>query len=261
MFRTFLISAVAGAGLMIPATGAAWAQNLPGMAEGIIQQSDLARKAVSQHDPAAALDHIRQGTILANEILKAAPPQPQPVLVQVYKTIDATSTYAPVKGKASSELTPDRYKKNTSVRDVEGTITVGKLDVTSSASRLEAARAAVERADWVTADSQLGAIPASVIRTSVEGSMPLLEARDNLELARARVLEAKFKDARAPLRAAAQDLANYETLYGAHAADVEYLRGQIDAYAQTIVRDHANAANRINAWLQPIDKWNQEVGG
>jgi hypothetical protein len=255
MFRTFFILAVTGA-----ACCAAWAQNLPGMAEGVIQQSDLARKAVSQHDSAAALDHIQQGTILADEILKAAPPQPKPVLVQVYKNIDTTSTYAPVKRRASDQL-DDRLKKNTSIRDVQGNITIGKLDVTSAATRLAAAGNAVERADWVTADSQLGAIPGSIIRTSVEGSMPLLEARQNLELAQMRVLEFKFKDAKAPLRTAAEDLANYEKLYGAHATDVEYLREQIDAYAQRIGHDHANAANRINAWLQPIDKWNQEVGG
>jgi hypothetical protein len=253
MFRTFFIVAVTGA-----ASVAAWAQNLPGMAEGVLQQSDLARQAVAQHDSAGALDHIRQGTILANEILKAAPPQPQPVLVQVYKNIDTTSTYAPVKRKASDELT-DRLQKNTSVRDVEGNITVGKLDVTSAASRLGAARDAVERADWATANAQLGAIPNSIIRTSVEGSMPLMEARENLELARTRVQESKFKDAEAPLRAAAEDLARYGELHGAHATDIEYIRGQIDAYAHTIRHDHANAANQINAWLQPIDKWNQEV--
>jgi hypothetical protein len=256
MFRTFSIAAIATAACV-----GAWGQGLPGMATGVIQQSDLARQAVAHRDSAAALDHIRQGSTLADQILKSAPPQPQPVLVWVYKNIDTTTTYSPVKRNPNDELT-ERLKKNTSVRDVEGNITTGKLDVTSAAAHLAAAQNAVERQDWVTADSELGAIPNSVIRTSVEGSMPLLEARQNLELAHMRVLESKFKDARAPLRAAAQDLANYEKLSpGPHANDAEYLRQQIEAYSQTIAHRPAHAAQQIEMWLQPIDKWSQEATG
>jgi hypothetical protein len=250
---TFLFSIIASVGV-------APAQDLPGMAAGVVQQSELARQAVARQDSAAALDHIRQATALADEIFKVAPPQPQPVLVRIYKEIDTTSTYSPVKGRSRDDLTPDRLKKDTSVRDVEANITTERLDVNSAAARLQAAQTALEHQDWVTASSELDAIPAGLIRTNVEGNMPLLGAQQNLRLARMRVLEQKFKDARAPLRAAAQDLADYEKLSpGPRAQDAEYLRGQIEAYSRTIAHDHAAAANQIDAWLAPIEKWNGET--
>ena len=47
---------------------------------------------MAARDEAAALDHIRQGNILADEILEASPAQPQPVLVRVHQDIVATPT-------------------------------------------------------------------------------------------------------------------------------------------------------------------------
>jgi hypothetical protein len=255
---SFPVTAILGA-------GAVWApnlsgQDLPGMAASVIQQSELARQAVTARDSAAAVDHIRQATALADEILKATPQQPQPVLVRVDKEVDTSTTYAPVKGNKSGEFSENRLKNNTWVQDAQENITISKLDVTSAAMRLQAAQNAIGREDWVTADSQLAAIPASVIRTNVEGNLPLLEARQNLRLARMRVQEEKFKDARLPLLAAARDLADYEKLSpGPRAQEAESLRQQIDAYSRTVRHDHTNAVNQIDAWLSPIDKWNGEL--
>ncbi|MBV8903365.1 MAG: hypothetical protein JOZ22_06985 [Acidobacteriia bacterium] len=256
MVRTFFIAA----GVSVAALAPSWAQDLPGMAAGILEQSKLGRQAVAQHDSAAALDHIRQGKILANEILRAAPPEPRPVLVQVYKDIDTTATYAPVKRRKTDLLTTDRLKRDTSVRDVEGNITVAKLDVNSADGHLDAAQQAVERQDWVTAGAELGAIPASIIRTSVEGTMPLLEARQNLELARMRVMEGKFKDARVPLDVAAQDLGKYEQMVSAgRLQEVENIRQQIQNYTREIAHQHENATTYIDSWLTPVNKWNSEA--
>lgn len=239
---------------------AAWAQDVPGMAVGILQQSDLARQAIMQRDSAAALDHIRQASTLAGEIFQAKLGAPQPVLVRVYQDIDTTTTYAPTKRSRTGEYNPDRLKKDTSIRDVEGNVTTARLDVTSAAAHLAAAQNAIERQDWVTADSELGAIPASIIRTNVEGTMPLLEARQNLELARTRILESKYKDAAAPLRAAAQNLSDYERLTSApRAQDAEYYRERIETFSRIIRNRPANAAEQIDAWLAPINKWNSEA--
>ena len=257
MVRTFFITT----GITVAALVPAWSQDLPGMAAGVLEQSKLARQAVMQRDNAAALNHIRQGKILAEEILKAAPPEPRPVLVQVYKDVDTTTTYAPVKRRKDDLLTTDRLKKDTSVRDVEGNVTTGKLDVNSADGHLDAAQQAVEGQDWVAADSELGAISASIIRTSVEGTMPLLEARQNLELARMRVLEGKFKDARVPLEVAAQDLAKYEQRVSAgRLQDVASVREQIQNYASNIAHNHENAATSIDSWLDSVNKWNNEAG-
>jgi len=89
--------------------------------------------------------------------------------------------------------------------------------------------------------------------------MPLLEARQNLRLARMRVLEDKYKDARAPLEAAVQDLADYEKLSsGPHARDAAYLRDKIEAFAHVVAHRPADALMQIDAWLDPIEKWYDE---
>jgi hypothetical protein len=237
-----------------------WAQDLPGMAVGVLQQTDLARQAVARHDSAAALDHIRVGYTLADQILQAEPGAAHPVLVRVYQDIDTTTTYAPTKRSRTGEYSPDRLKKDSSIRDVEGNVTTARLDVTSAVARLSAAQNAVEHQNWVSAESELGAIPDSIIRTNVEGTMPLLEAKQNLELARTRVLENKYKDAAAPLRAAAQDLSAYEMLSpGPRATNAEYYRERIDTFAHIIRHRPADAVAQIDAWLAPINKWNSEA--
>jgi hypothetical protein len=231
-------------------------QNIPGMAGGILEQSKLAQQAVNSHDTAAALDHIRQGSALAATILQATPPStPRPVLVSIYKSTETTTTYAPAKHNG-------RLKKNANVAGTETKITTGRLDISSAATRLQDAEAAVERDDWTTAGSDLRAIPESVVQTTVEGNMPLLEARQNLRLARMRVEEGHYKDAAVPLRAAADDLADYERLSpGPLGQNAEYFRQQITDYASTVAKDHQEAGARIDYWLGFIDKWYRQATG
>lgn len=249
MIRIFFLT-------VIIATVAA-AQDIPQMAAGILEQSKLAQQAVMQQDKTSALDHIRQGSAWAATILQATPPStPRPVLVRIYKSTDTTTTYAPAK-RGSGEL-----KKHATAIGTEAQITTGKLDISSAATRLQDAEAAVERNDWITADSDLSAIPESVVRTTVEGSMPLLQARQNLRLARMCVEEGRYKDARAPLRAAAENLANYETLSpGPLGQNAEYFRQQIADYSRTVEKHHDEAAKQIDYWLGFIDKWYAQATG
>ncbi|HEY7389073.1 MAG TPA: hypothetical protein VH640_11235 [Bryobacteraceae bacterium] len=250
MVRIFfftVIMATVGAAQDIP-------QNIPGLAGGILAQSKLAQQAVLQHDKAAALDHIRQGSASAAQILQATPPSaPRPVLVRIYKSTETTTTYAPAKRNG-------RLKKYATAAGTETQITTGRLDVSSAATRLQDAEAAVERDDWTTANSDLRAIPESVIQTTVQGNMPLLEARQNLRLAKMRVEEGHYKDAAVPLRAAADDLADYEHLSpGALGQNAEYFRQQIANYAGTIAKNHQDAAMQIDYWLGYVDKWYKEA--
>ena len=86
--------------------------------------------------------------------------------------------------------------------------------------------------------------------------MPLLKVRQNLQLAKARVLEDKYKEAAAPLRAAAEGLAQYQLLFpGPRAETAEAMRQEMETYARNIARDHVRAADKIDDWLQPVQQW------
>jgi hypothetical protein len=86
--------------------------------------------------------------------------------------------------------------------------------------------------------------------------MPLLKARENLELARARVLEDQYKDAAAPLRAAAEALADYARQFpGPRADQAESLRKDIDAFAKRVRERPTDTVDRINSWLDPVNTW------
>ncbi len=249
----FLIPAAAAA------LTAAWGQDLSGMAAGVLQQTDDARQAITRRDRNAAADHVTQATILAGEIEKRAPVGTNPILVPVYREVDSTSVYRPVKRGKSQVLSANRLERDTSVREVEGTTTVGRLNVSAAASSLRTASAALERNDWAAADTALAAVRNGIVRNTTQDRMPLLMARDNLRLAQDRVWNDRFSAAAAPLRAAAEALADFEKLApGPHVRDVEYMRQQIDSYARNIEKRHADAAKEIGYWLWQVNRWNQE---
>jgi hypothetical protein len=220
MFRILCIAAALAT--------AACAQDVHQLASGVLQQSKLAAQAATQHDRTAALDHIRQGWAFANQILEVTPPStPRPVLVRIFQDSE----------------TPQR-------------VSLGRLDISSAAIRFENARSAVQRGDWAAAGSDLRAISESLLHTAVEGNLPLLEARQNLRLARIRVEEHRYGDAAAPLRAAALDLADYEKLpLGPLDKNAEYFREQIGNYAHTVAEHHHEASRQIDYWLGFIDRW------
>jgi len=244
--------------LAIFAAGA-WAQEISGMAVGILGQAAAAQRAVAQHDQAAALDHIRLGKALAAEILQSAGSQGPRVLVEVRRDTETTTTYADVK-RHKGEMSADRLKKNTNIAEVDQQVTASMLDVTGASQQLDAAQDAIQRGEWGRADAALGAIPNSVTQSRVTGDMPLLRAKSNLELARTRILNGKYKDARAPLRAAAQALADFQRQFpGPHAEDADRMRQQMLEYADRIDDHRSDILDRINAtWLDPIAKWQQE---
>ncbi len=238
----------------------ALAADLPGMAAGILEQTGQARQAVANRDRDSAVTHLDQADELVRQIEKEVPPKTRPILVPVYRETDATSSYAPVKRGRSGQAPERRFEKNTSVRSVEGETTIGRLDVTTAADRLQAARAALDRADWTAADTALAAIPNAVLRTVVVGNMPLMSARENLTLARNRVLDGQYKDAAAPLRAAAQALADFEKIApGPRAQDAEYARQKIETCASNIEKDHSDTAGQIEDWLEQVTAWEQEM--
>jgi hypothetical protein len=116
---------------------------------------------------------------------------------------------------------------------------------------------ALEGADWNGADSALAAVATSVVVTHSQGNMPLNMARQNLELARLRVLNGEYKKAAVPLRSAAQALGDFEkNCTGQQAADVESARQAVLVYAESISHDHDGASGKIDEWIGSVNRWN-----
>jgi hypothetical protein len=232
--------------------GAQGGSDQAGLAHGALNHADQARQAIARQDRDAAHRHLDQAA--AN--LAALEKQGAPRLVPMYTEIDKTSTYSPVKKGDSEVFTADRMKKKTTVRHVEGEYTSISLDVPAARRNLEAARAALNSADTAAADTALAAMQNSVVRKTIASHFPLLKARENLALARAKIQEGKAKDAAYPLRAAAEALREYEKMPGAaHLADAARVRDEIDAYARTVKDRHTDAPERIDEWSRELGGW------
>jgi len=231
---------------------------LPGMAAGILDQAKLAQQAVASRDKDSAMDHVKQGLSFAHEIERNSP-EARPILIAVYRQVDTTTTYTPVKLK-DGETIADRLKKDTSIRGVEGEVTTAKLDVLAAADHLHGAEASLESGDWNGAGAALAAVQLSVVVAQAEGNMPLKMARQNLELARMRVLDGKYKDAAVPLRSAAQALGEFEKrCSGQQASDVDSAQRAMIGYSESISRNHDGATGRIDAWLGSIGQWSANL--
>lgn len=229
--------------------------NLPGMAVGILDQAKLAQQAVASRDKDGATDHIKQGLSLAEEIRRSSPDAARPILVPVYRQVETTTTYTPVKHK-DGEMSADRLKADTSIRGVAGAVTTSRLDIAAAADHLRDAQTSLESGDWSNADAALAAVASSVVVSQTQGSMPLDMARQNLELARVRILNGKYKDAAMPLRSAAQALADFEkTCTGERASSVESTRQAMLGYADRISRDRDGASEKIDGWLTSLNQW------
>jgi hypothetical protein len=131
--------------------------------------------------------------------------------------------------------------------------------VSSARAHLEAARAALEKGDHEAARSDLAAVQSDVVTNTYSGEFPLVQARENLAIALARVRDGKYKDAVLPLNSAARALdrwAHQEPRPKPKIADrAMRMSVQINAYAERIVHDHADAIDRVNGWWQQVTDW------
>jgi hypothetical protein len=223
--------------LITAAMCGAQSSDLPGMAAGILAQTELARQAVSNRDQASALEHVRQAQSFAAEIQTRTAGQPAPVLIPVRQETETTTYYSDVK-----------HRKYTHVGGVEQQTISEELNVTASADRLRAAQAALQRTDWAAADAELAGVGNLVRTNRLDPRVPLLEAKKNLMLARERLAQGKYSAAVAPLRAAENALA------GVDRATV--MRDSIEAMADHI--HHEGLIAQIDQWVQTLDQWQRQ---
>jgi hypothetical protein len=240
----FLAAAVCGA----------QARNLPDLAAGVLSQVDQAKQAVRNRDQNAALDHVRQARSLTSEIQSRTSGQPEPVLIPVHTETDTTTTYTDVKHDKGSEMSADRMKRNTHVSDVEQQTSVDELNVTTAADYLSAAESALQRLDWTGADTDLANVGNLVHTTANDQPLSLLQAHQNLLLARARLVEQNYNAAVAPLRETEHALSDFEQRdRGPLAQQAEDMRQDIEAMAEHI--QHDGSLDKIDDWLRTLEKW------
>ena len=228
--------------LLIAAALAASAQpNLSNLAAGVLDQTKQARQALAAHDRDTAMGHVKRAIATVNEIQQNAADASRPLLIPVYREVETETTVTPVKHK-DAEL-----KKNSSIRGVDGDSTTVKLDISAAGDRLQAAQAALESGDFGAADAALAAIESGVSVTQTTGDMPLHMALQNLELAKARVQEGKYRDAVLPLKSAAQAVGDYERLFPDRKnPDMDAAREAMLGYSANITHEHDGAIGRID---------------
>ena len=224
------------------------------MAAGILTQADVARQAVRNRDQSAALDHIRQAQLLAAEIQRQSAGQPEPLLIPVRSETETTTMYTDVKRSKSGEMTAGRMKKNTHASDVEQQTSTDDLNVTTAVDYLSAAKSDLQREDWTAADTDLANVANLVHITAADEPASLLQAHQNLLLARARLVEEKYHDAVAPLREAEHALSDFEERdRGPLAQQAEDMRQDIEVMAAHIHRD--GSIDKIDDWLHTLERW------
>jgi hypothetical protein len=257
MFQRLMLVATLVAG-----PGALWCQNTPGMALTVLQETRLAQQAVTSQEPGAALQHVRQAKSMIAEIRKSAPSSSEPLLVPINAEVETTTTYTPVKPSKHGDLTTARMKKRTSVREVEGDVTTDRLDVTQASAHLDTAEAALEGSDFVAAGSALAAVNNAVVRTKTTGDLPLLKVRENLELARARLMEGNVKASATPLRAAAEGIAAFHATEPAvRAGELDTMRTEFEAASRDAFHGRAADVDRLNLWIKEINDLQRKISG
>lgn len=236
--------------LLIAAAAAASAQSnvanpdLSNLAAGVLQQTRMARQAIASRDRDSAVGHVRQALATVSEIQQKAGELPRPLMIPIGSQTETSTTVTPVHKNGD-------LKHNSAVRGVNGDTTTTRLNITAAADRLPAAEAALESGNWTAADAALGDIEGSMSVTETNGNMPLNMARQNLEIAKARVMDGKYHDAVLPLRSAAQALGDYERhCSGQQAANIEMTRQEMLSMAAHITHEHESAVGRIDAWTE-----------
>jgi hypothetical protein len=241
--------------LFIAAAAAAVAQSnvaspeLSNLAAGVLQQTRMARQAIASRDRDSAVGHVRQAIATVSEIQQNAGELPRPLMIPISSQTETSTTVTPV--HRNGDLKP-----NSAIRGVDGETTATRLNITVAAERLPAAESALGSGDWTAADAALGAVEGSISVTQTTGDMPLRMARQNLELAKARMMEGKYHEAVLPLRSAAQALGNYETRFtGRQAANIETIRQEMLNMAAHVSHERDTEVARIDAWMETTRQW------
>lgn len=236
-----------GAGNAAPQAAQSEQVNVTALASGALEQARQARASLAAGNRDAASRSVDQGLAMtrrAENLLRPSTPAGTPILVPLETEVEVETTFKPRRAGVETTARAER---------TVGAVSGRSLDVGMARQQFEAARAALDRDDPTAADNSLAAVENSVRTEAASGDLPLVRARQNLEVARSRALDGKPNAARAPLREAARALREYEAgAPGPQAAEAAALRADIEDYAGQVRRDRDGAPARIGAFISRL---------
>jgi hypothetical protein len=228
-------------------------QNRTGLsnaAVAVLSDTQQARRALSNGDRQTAINEIDRALQDARQARSLASSQGQGNLVPIYAEYAQSSVIGPIATARTAGGT--QAAGAPAVQSVVGQYTSVAVDVPMAEQHLQAARTALLNNDSGAADSALKAVQDGVIMIRVESDMPLVQARQNLALARDMINQGNLQAARTPLREAVNALGQYS---GAHARQAERLQLQIASLANNLPANRQADASRIDQWWNELADW------
>ncbi len=232
--------------------------NLSRAGARMLTETDQARMAIANKNKQTALQHVNQAINSVDRIESVASGRS---FVPIYTELSEVSLLGPVQraksqsagqnsgssstnsssanntgSNSSQSATQTRSRTNPSVvQSVAGEYTTVAVNVNTAKTHLQAAQTALNNnGDFTTADRALMEVQNGVVLETVAADLPLLKARQDLALAKARADRGDFTQASAALRSASNGLQSYAQTNGTHASDASALQKEIDNYAQNI---------------------------
>lgn len=152
----------------------------------------------------------------------------------------------------ASQAPPTQNTQNhgIAVRDVRDRYTGIWLDTEGDQAHLQAAENAIHSGNFAAARSALSAVQDSLVVERVSGDLPLMQARENLVLAREAANRGDHAEEQTAIRAADHALREYAKDNGRHAQQAQQLCQQMTQQASSNV-----SANQINQWWNEVSDW------
>ncbi len=219
-------------------------------AVAVLSCTQQARSAIANGNRQAAIGQIDQGLQEARQARNIASTQGQGNVIPIFTEYAQTSVIGPIASARTAGGT--QAAGAPAVQSVMGQYTAVAVNVPMAEQQLQAARTALLNNDMAAADSALKAVGDGVIMVRVESDMPLVQARQNLALARGMINQGNLQAAHAPLREAANALGQYS---GTHAQGAQRLQLQVASLANNLPANQQTAATQIDTWWNELADW------
>jgi hypothetical protein len=223
-------------------------EDLARLAGQMLDNTNQARTALKRGDHQVAIQDVNRARA---DLQKIEAQAHGATMVPLYREFVSISILAPVRAEQQAR----NNQRPEAVQQVAGDYTRALVSTPVAKNGLDAAKAAVDKQDWKTADAALSDVQDGVQVESFESDMPLSRARENLILARAAVRQGHYTEASAALNGAAKALSNYEPQGGAHSSEARQMQHEIEKLGGNIAQQHADAIATINKWWNTTSSW------